>query len=305
MSGIGVVVFGSINVDISLAVAELPRTGETVMATRLRRNLGGKGLNQAIAAARAGAKTALLACVGADEDGAAVRRLLVDERIATSGVRTVAQPTGTAIVVVDERGENTIVVAPLANSALTDLSEQDETALDECAVLLCQLEVPIDSVVAALRRAHDAGAITVLNAAPAGALPDDVIGSIDVLVVNDGEARSLAAAFPDAAIDDYAACLLNIAPQVIVTRGADGADYVSRSGDRRHVVAPQVRALDSTGAGDAFCGALCAALADGRPVTEALGVAVAAGAWSVQRHGATESIPTADDLAAEPVADTG
>lgn len=305
MSGNGVVVFGSVNMDISLTVAELPKTGETVMASRLRRNLGGKGLNQAIAAARAGADTALVACVGADDDGAAVRRLLGSEGISASGLRTVAHPTGTAIVVVDDRGENTIVVAPLANHALTRLSAGDETMLATCAVLLCQLEVPIDSVVAALRRAHDGGAMTVLNAAPAGALPDEVIGSIDVLVVNDGEARSLAAGLSGLAADDYATPLLRIAPQVIVTRGADGADYLDRDGGARHVDAPRVQALDSTGAGDAFCGALCAALADKRPVIDALEVAVAAGAWSVQRHGAAESIPTAEDLAGDPVADTG
>lgn len=303
MSSNRVVVFGSVNVDISLTVAELPSTGETVMASRLRRNLGGKGLNQAIAAARAGADTALLACVGADEDGATVRRLLAEERIATSGLRTVAHATGTAIVVVDKRGENTIVVAPLANSALTELTRQDETILADCAVLLCQLEVPIESVVTALRRAHDAGAITVLNAAPAGALPADIIGNVDVLVVNDGEARSLAASLPGT--DDYAARLLTIAPQVIVTRGADGADYLDRNGSVRHIAAPRVRALDSTGAGDAFCGALCAALAERRPLIDALEVAVAAGAWSVQRHGAAESIPTAEELAGNPVADTG
>ena len=297
--------FGSVNMDTSLAVAELPKAGETVIAGRLRRSLGGKGLNQAVAVARAGVGTAMLACVGDDDEGAAVRRLLADEGISTAGVRTVEAPTGSATVIVDDHGENTIVVAPLANDSLVDLRPEDEAVLDGCAVLLCQLEVPIDAVAAALRRAHDAGAITVLNAAPAQPLPASLMGVVDVLIVNDGEARAVASALPGASVDDYAVRLLDVAPQVIITRGAEGAEYFDRDGGGRQVPAPRVQALDSTGAGDAFCGALCAALACGKRVDDALEVAVAAGAWSVQRHGATDSIPTAEDLAADRVANAG
>jgi ribokinase len=229
--------------------------------------------------------------------------LLSAEGISAAGVRSVDQPTGTAVVIVDANGENTIVVAALANSALAGLTTEDEALLDSCAVLLCQLEIPLGTVAAALRRAQGAGARTVLNAAPAVALPAEMTGSIDVLIVNEGEARTVAAAMSCAGGSDVDR-LLTVAPEVVVTRGREGADYANRGGDSTHVAAPRVQAVDSTGAGDAFCGAFCAALAAGEPTVDALKVAVAAGAWSVQHRGTIESIPYAADLAAGPVVST-
>lgn len=294
----GVVVLGSANVDISLSVTALPTAGQTVLASELRRGIGGKGLNQAIASARAGAQTTMLASVGDDADGRAVRELLQAEGMSATGLRTVEEPTGTAVVIVDAQGENTIIVAPLANRALVDLTREDEALVDSCALLLCQLEVPLATVAAALRRAHASGARTVLNAAPAATLPASMTGLIDVLVVNEGEARTVADGGPAGATGSELDRLLTVSPEVVVTRGPDGADYANRDGDSVHIAAPRVRAVDSTGAGDAFCGALCARLVGGDHTVDALRVAVAAGAWSVQRRGTVESIPSAADLGA-------
>lgn len=296
MTNTEVVVLGSANVDTSLSVTKLPTAGQTVLASSLRRSIGGKGVNQAVAAARAGASTAIVAGVGDDEDGAAIRRLLAAEGISTACVRTVQEPTGTAVVIIDELAENTIVVAPLANHALIGLSPDDDALLEACAVLLCQLEVPLETVTAALRRAHRNGARTVLNAAPATVLPAGMVGQIDVLVVNEGEARTVAGGLRDAPTSTVIDRLLTVAPEVIVTRGANGADYAARDGGLWHIPALEVDALDTTGAGDAFCGALCAALVRGQRTLDALQVGVAAGAWSVQRLGTIESMPTAADL---------
>ena len=291
----GVVVFGSINVDTTFTVAELPETGETIIARGVRRTFGGKGLNQAIAAARHGAPTTMIGCVGDDGDGDEAQRLLAHEGISTRQVRTVPASTGAAAVVVDSQGENVIIVAPSANDALDGLSEADEEILAGCGVLLCQMEVPPGAVAAALRTAHEHGAITVLNAAPASALPPEMDGNIQILVVNAGEARAIAAQLGDAAARSAAKdafdVLLAVAPQVIVTRGAEGADYFDRSGQRRHIPAPSVQAVDSTGAGDAFCGALCAGLAAGKSAAEATELGVAAGARTVQHRGTHVSSP--------------
>ena len=287
MSGVGLVVLGSVNVDTTLSVPSLPQAGETLIASGLRRSFGGKGLNQAVAAARAGAATTLVAAVGNDEQGAAIRDLLRAEGIADAGLRTVERPTGNAVVLVDERGENTIIVAPLANHALVEVGAATAALIGSCAVLLCQLEVPVPTVTVALRHAHAAGALTVLNAAPATALPKEMRGNIDVLVVNRGEAAVVARGMAGgAASSSDLDRLLSLAPEVIVTVGADGADYANRQGVREHVSAPQVAARDSTGAGDAFCGALCAALGAGRSTVDGLRLAVAAGARAVEHPGA-------------------
>jgi ribokinase len=286
----GVVVFGSINVDTTFTVAELPETGETVIAKGVRRTFGGKGLNQAIAAARHDAPTAMIACIGDDGDGDEARRLLAGEGISTAQLRTVPASTGAAAVVVDSHGENVIIVAPSANDALDRPSVSDAKILSACGVLLCQLEVPLAAVAEALRTAREHGAITVLNAAPASALPPEMGGNIQILVVNAGEARAIAATLDGggsaaAAAEDEFDALLAVAPQVIVTRGPKGADYLDRSGQRRHIPAPRVEAVDSTGAGDAFCGALCAGLAAGMTAVEATELGVAAGARAVQHRG--------------------
>jgi len=290
-----VVVLGSINIDTTLTVANLPSPGETIITQAVSRGFGGKGLNQAVAAAREGAATAIIACVGSDLDGEDVHRLLETEGIATTLIRTVDGATGSAVVMVDGQGENTIVVASLANDALQGLSPQDEEALANCEVLLCQLEVPMATVAAAMRTASGHGVITVLNAAPAMPLPSELSVAVSILVVNAGEARTIASslAASDNGDNEFAP-LLTIAPEVIVTRGAEGVDYLNCDGRRYHVSAWQVPVLDTTGAGDAFCGALCAGLATGIETSQAIQMGVLAGARAVQQPG-TQARSTGTD----------
>ena len=278
-----VVVLGSLNVDEVWQVARLPRPGETVLAMGSHRYAGGKGGNQAVAAARAGARVRMVAAVGADEAGAAYRRRL--EAWGIEAALTVVAPdaagadaarggevrTGRAFITVDSAGENAIVVDPGANGCL------DESALDALAdlgpgdVLLCQLEIPLGIVAAAVRQAAARGARVVVNCAPFAVLPAEVVAAADPLVCNETEA----AAFAD----------LGLLPgSWLVTFGAAGCSW-----DGEQYVAPLVPAaevVDTTGAGDAFCGALAAALARGATRAEAVAAAQAAGAEAVRRRGA-------------------
>lgn len=278
-----VVVLGSLNVDEVWQVARLPRPGETVLALASHRYAGGKGGNQAVAAARAGARVRMVAAVGADEVGAAYRRRL--EAWGIEAALTVVAPdaagadaarggevrTGRAVITVDSAGENAIVVDPGANGCL------DESALDTLAdlgpgdVLLSQLEIPLGIVTAAVRQAAARGARVVVNCAPFAVLPAEVVAAADPLVCNETEA----AAFAD----------LGLLPgSWLVTFGAAGCSW-----DGEQYVAPLVPAaevVDTTGAGDAFCGALAAALARGVTRAEAVAAAQAAGAEAVRRRGA-------------------
>jgi ribokinase len=268
-----VLVVGSLNVDLVTSVEAHPRPGETVIGSGLDRYAGGKGANQAMAAARAGSvEVAMVGRVGADEGGTLYRR-----RLERAGVDIAAvvvdevEPTGHALIVVDEGGENTIVVIPGANGRL---SQQDLGALCECRpgdVVLLQLEIPLPVVAEAARVAHDRGARVVVNAAPYASLPPDVVALADPLVVNEHEAAALA----DAG---------GVPGSLLVTFGAHGASW-DGVGYPAHTV-PTHRVRDTTGAGDAFCGALAAALAAGADRAGAMETALAAGAAAVQHHGA-------------------
>lgn len=269
MGGAGrVVVVGSLNVDLVARVERLPRAGETVPAAGLQRLAGGKGANQALAARAAGARVVLVGAVGQDEPGRAYAARLSDRgvdarlQLAPPGI-----PTGTAFVLVDEAGENCIVVVPGANdyatAELPDLRPGD--------VLLAQLEVPLGTVATAVRRAADLGARVVLNAAPYAALSADVVACADPLVVNEVEAAALA----DSGL---------VPGSLLVTFGAAGAQWDDLRVEATAV--PDGEVVDTTGAGDAFCGALAAALAGGADRRVALDAAVAAGAAAVRRVGA-------------------
>jgi ribokinase len=268
-----VVVLGSLNVDLVTEVDRHPRPGETVLATGpLTRHAGGKGGNQAVAAAEAGAGVLLLGCVGADADGERYLARLRSRGVDPSGVRTVpGTPTGQAWITVDADGENAIVVLPGANA---EVSRTDLEALDRLGpgdVLLAQLEVPVAVVAAAVRAAHARGARVVVNAAPYAALPHDVAGLADPLVVNEHEALALA----DSGV---------VPGSVLVTFGGEGCSWDGERFDAV-AVAPE-RVVDTTGAGDAFCGALAAALAAGASRDAAVRAASEAGAAAVQRQGA-------------------
>ncbi|MEU8301785.1 ribokinase [Micromonospora sp. NPDC048909] len=291
-----VVVVGSTNLDLVVTTPQLPRPGETVLGENFRTVPGGKGANQAVAAARAGAACDFVGAVGDDAFGTQLRESLVGAGVDVRGLRTVPGASGVALIAVDRDAENFIVVAPGANGALTELDAADRSAIAAADVLLLQLEVPLSTVVRAADWARAEGATVVLNAAPAAVLPAQLLELVDVLVVNEHEAAVVAGVFsddPPVLLD----ALLELVPRVVLTLGARGAAYGDRRGLRLTVPAPQIDAVDTTAAGDAFTGALAVGWAErGGAVTEdtvtaTLRWACAAGAACAQRPGASTALP--------------
>jgi ribokinase len=287
-----VLVVGSANLDLISVVESIPAPGETVLSTSRDARAGGKGLNQAVAAARAGARTALVAAVG-DDDAASV---LLDEAAAagidTALVRRVPGPSGTAWIMVRPDGENAIVVDGGANATVLSLTAEEREAVAAAKVVVAQLETPLGAVLEAAGLAREAGARMVLNAAPARTLPAELLACVDVLVVNEHEARQLSGhADPVTA----AAHLLEVVGAVVVTLGADGALLAEPAGVRRVAGVPAT-VVDTTGAGDTFTGVLAATLAAGADLDTAVVRAVVAGALAVETAGAVPSIPTAAQI---------
>ena len=287
MSAARIAVVGSCNIDLVARCATLPRPGETVLARSYATIVGGKGANQAIAAARAGARTAIVGAVGNDAHGDEIRATLRQAGVDVAGLRTVAGPSGTALIFVDDAGENSIVVVGGANGTLTTLTAADLATIDAADVLLFQLEIPLEIVAAAASRSKG---LRVLNAAPARRLSREVLAAIDLLVVNEEEARTLAAA--GAGTDVLLSGLLSLVPRVAMTLGAEGVQYADREGARYLVATPKVTAIDTTAAGDTFTGVLATALAERRQTREALELACAAASLSVETVGASTSIPS-------------
>ena len=288
-----VTVLGSANLDEVVRVARLPSPGETVLALGRDRLPGGKGLNQAVAAARAGAGTAFVGAVGQDAAADLLLGTLREAGVATAAVRRSPLATGTALVMVQESGENSIVVDAAANDDVR-LDDAARAAVGAARVLLAQLEVPLPVVAESAAAARDAGTTVVLNAAPARALPGSLLALVDVLVVNESEALSVSGTSEvEAGLD----VLAGRVPAVVVTLGAAGARWVSADGAGQ---APGLAAsvVDTTGAGDCFCGVLAATLATGSPIGEAVRVGVAAASLSVERPGAAVSMPTHAEIAA-------
>jgi ribokinase len=284
-----VVVVGSANLDLVLRVPAIPRPGETVLALGRSSGPGGKGANQAVAAARAGARTAFVCALGDDDAGAALRELLGGLDL---WARQVDGATGTAHVVVDVQGENAIVVDSGANTELVGLEPEERALVEQAAVVLCQLEVPLATVTQALQAA---GGLAVLNAAPAAELPQGLTDALDVLVVNEQEAQAVAG---ESTLEEALAVLVARVPEVVVTLGAAGAVLARRR--QEPVLVPGVPArevLDTTGAGDAFCGAFAAARARGLDAVGATRLACAAASLSVERPGAASS-PTLEEAQA-------
>ena len=288
-----VTVLGSANLDEVVRVARLPAPGETVLALDRDRLPGGKGLNQAVAAARAGAGTAFVGAVGRDAAADLLLGVLGDAGADTAAVARSDRPTGTALVMVQDSGENSIVVDPAANDDVR-LDGACRTAVEEARVLLAQLEVPLPVVAEGAAAARAAGTTVVLNAAPARDLPGSLLTLVDVLVVNESEALSVSGATDvEAALD----LLADRVPAVVVTLGAAGARWVSATG-AGEVPGRPATVVDTTGAGDCFCGVLAATLAAGSTLGEAVRVGVAAASLSVERPGAAVSMPTRADIAA-------
>lgn len=270
-----VVVLGSVNLDLHLQVERHPRGGETLLASDLERRFGGKGGNQAVAAAAAGAPTALVGAVGDDEPGREYLRRLEAFGVDVAGVRAVAgAPTGTAVICVDARGENTIVVAPGANHRVGAADLDALGGLRAGDVLLAQLELPLDVVADGVRRAAAAGARTVLNLAPFAELPPDVLALADPVVVNEHEAELLRATGAQPS-------------SLLVTLGAAGSHWGDLEVPGRSVA----EVVDTTGAGDSFCGVLAARLAAGDDRRSAVEAATAAAALTVQHEGAQPEAP--------------
>ena len=300
-----IVVLGSLNVDLVVTVPRLPRPGETVLGDGLRSCPGGKGANQAVAAARLGGQVAMIGRVGDDGFGAGLIENLDRNGVDSSGVdRDPAAPTGAALIFVEAGGQNMIAVAPGANAVVGASDAQRAAArLGPGDLLVMQLEIPMAVVERAVQAARRAGAFVLLNAAPAQRLEPGLLSQLDALVVNEREANALAANEREAnALVDHddpstiAAALLTLGPKiVIVTLGPSGSVFCDDTGVHR--VEPfAVKSIDATGAGDAFVGALAVGFARRLPIETAVRFGNAAGAAATSSVGAQAALPGLDDL---------
>lgn len=288
-----VAVLGSANMDLVVRVASAVRPGETVSGSSFATGPGGKGLNQAVAAARAGADVRFLGAVGADEFGGRLRGFLLAEGIDASGLVPSAEPTGIAAITVTDDGENAIVVVAGANGD-DRLSDSDRAAIAGAGYLVVQLERPVVLVLEAMRWARGHGVTTVLTPAPVPESHiDELVSLSDILLVNEHEAAALSG---DADAAGAARVLSRAAGTVVVTLGAAGA-LVARDGEVAATVAARpVAAVDTTGAGDTFAGVLIAWLAAGATFHSSLEAASAAAALTVTRPGAAASMPRRADI---------
>ncbi len=295
-----VVVIGSLNMDLVTRASRLPRAGETLIGQTFATVPGGKGANQAVAAARLGGDVAMIGCVGTDAYGSQLREALLVEGIDCQAVSSVAGSSGVALIVVDDSSQNAIVIVAGSNGALTPASLQAfDAVLQGADVIVCQLEVPMDTVGYALKRGRELGKTVILNPAPASApLPAEWYASIDYLIPNESEASALSGVMVDslASAKEAATRLIEAgAGKVIVTLGAQGALFADGQGFE-HLVAPKVKAVDTTAAGDTFVGGFAAALSAGKSEAEAIRFGQVAAALSVTRAGAQPSIPTLHDV---------
>lgn len=292
-----VVIVGSLNMDLVTRAPRLPRAGETLAGQSFVTVPGGKGANQAVAAARLGASVAMVGCVGDDAYGEQLRTALLAEGIDCQAVTPVSgESTGVALIVVDDSSQNAIVIVAGGNGHVTaSVVDSFDALLSGAEVIICQLEVPLDTVGHVLKRGHELGKTVILNPAPAsGPLPAEWFAWIDYLIPNESEATALTGLPVDstASADAAASALLKAGvSKVIVTLGEQGALFASASRSE-HFPAPKVQPVDTTAAGDTFVGGFAAALADGKSESDAIRFGQVAAALSVTRSGAQPSIPT-------------
>jgi ribokinase len=294
-----IAVLGSINLDLIARVGRLPQPGETVPGSAFATAPGGKGANQALAAARAGAAVAMVGAVGDDVFAAEALSLLGAGGVDLQRVRTAPGPTGIALILVEDSGENAIAVVPGANGAVT-MADADGLELAAGDILLLQLEVPVPAAEAAAMRARSAGATVVLNFAPFRADALGLVRHATHLVVNETECRLVAeaAGIAGASIGEQASALAGQHDlTVIVTLGRDGVLAVA-DGQIERVPALAVKAVDTVGAGDAFCGYLAAGLGEGMPLSDALALASTAAGLACTKAGAQPAIPQRAEVAA-------
>ncbi|AMQ82221.1 ribokinase [Pseudomonas glycinae] len=297
-----VVVIGSLNMDLVTRAPRLPRGGETLIGHSFATVSGGKGANQAVAAARLGAKVSMVGCVGTDAYGVQLREALLAEQIDCQAVSVVEDSSGVALIVVDDNSQNAIVIVAGANGSMTPaVIDRFDAVLQAADVIICQLEIPDATVGHALKRGRELGKTVILNPAPASRpLPADWFAAIDYLIPNESEAAALSGLPVDSleTAEKAAAHLIALgAGKVIITLGAQGSLFANGTG-YQHFPAPKVKAVDTTAAGDTFVGGFAAALAAGKTEDEAIRFGQIAAALSVTRAGAQPSIPTTSDVQA-------
>ena len=286
--------------DLVTRASRLPRAGETLIGQTFSTVPGGKGANQAVASARLGAQVAMIGCVGSDAYGTQLREALRVEGIDCQAVSTVDGSSGVALIVVDDSSQNAIVIVAGSNGELTPASLQAFDAVLQAAdVVVCQLEVPMDTVGFTLKRGRELGKTVILNPAPAsGPLPAEWYASIDYLIPNESEATALSGITVDSLDSAKLAATQLIkagAGKVIITLGSQGALFTDGQ-TFEHLLAPKVKAVDTTAAGDTFVGGFAAALAGGKSEADAIRFGQVAAALSVTRAGAQPSIPALHDV---------
>ncbi|NKQ35631.1 MAG: ribokinase [Chloroflexi bacterium] len=297
-----IAVVGSLNMDLVTQARKIPAPGETIIGGDLQTIPGGKGANQAVAAARAGAQVTMVGRVGDDVFAGRLRDNLLADGIDASYVQnTPDTASGVALIVVDENGQNSIVVAPGANGRLTPADVTlAKPAIQQADVLLLQLEVPLEAVLRAARLAADAQVKVILNPAPARPLPPELLALVDILIPNESETAALTG-WPTSTQAELAAAATRLHEQgvatVILTLGERGALLSQAGRELFHVPAfPVAQVIDTTAAGDAFVGGLATAVAEGQRLPEAMRFGAAAGALSVTRAGAQPSLPRRSEI---------
>lgn len=294
-----ILVVGSSNTDMTVKTRHIPKPGETVLGGDFTMGPGGKGANQAVAAARLGGDVEFICKVGRDLFGKNAIEHYKSEGLRTEGILFSSQPSGVALISVDESGENCIVVASGANGDFCTADiEACRASLESCSILLLQLEIPVPAVALAAEIAHKAGAMVVLNPAPSAALPEEIFRNVDLFIPNETELSDFSGIPVNDAGSAFKAAQAMRAKGVgklIVTMGSKGA-LICDGDSPVTVPAQKVRAVDTTAAGDTFCGALCVAISEGRSLLEATEFATRASALTVQKMGAQNSIPFRKDL---------
>lgn len=295
----GILVIGSLNMDLSIDLAKMPVTGETILGRGIAYKAGGKGANQACAAGKLGGRVRMLGCVGQDELGQKLVKSLSESGVETDYIKESRDlPTGTAVIYVDDNGDNSIVVIPGANMAcdIEYLKEQDEQ-FHWCDYVVLQMEIPYEAVWYSVKRAKELGKMVILNPAPApDEIPEEILSLVDYLTPNETEIIALNGKSKDDIREGAEKLLSRGVSNVIATLGDRGALLVNRYGETFYP-ARKVVSVDTTAAGDCFNGAMVAALAEGQSEAEAILFANMASSIAVTRKGAQESLPIREEVA--------
>lgn len=299
MSEKKIMVIGSSNTDMTVVADRLPVPGETVLGGKFAMGPGGKGANQAVAAQRLGGNVSFICKVGKDIFGENAIRHYNNEGMDTTGIMLSEQPSGVALISVDTHAENCIVVASGANGDITEADiESHRKEIEAASILLLQLEIPVEAVVRAAKIGHEAGVYVVLNPAPACDLPEEIYQYLSLIIPNQTEIAlmtGIEARDEEGAAKAVEALRSKGVQDVIVTMGSKGS-MVYHHGQATFVPSKKVNAVDTTAAGDTYCGGLCVALSEGKDIIEAARFATASSALTVQKRGAQDSIPYRKDI---------